>query len=369
MIRLTGLVNFHPLKEEGIKPKEIPARTNKDKRARLAETLRGLKKEQTLSEEQLAKIDELLEKLDPVGKEDNDVNNDKKVDDTDLYLMNRRKAIGNAMSLKEDVNAPMDNMQDEPYDDHEGRMAKADLLSIHKKTGELYNMIGEDEELEGWVQAKITKAADYINSVHNSMQYEKSKPASIGNGEMSPAEEPMNEEAEQVEELDKSTLASYVKKAATDLKNKSKAKGEDDFKHYPTKWSKDNDTKIRSREQGIAAAADRLARSKTNEEIEEGKWDYPKDMTTTKTTSHTGSTNAADNRERRKDFRKKVKAAAHKKLMSGAKEEPEQLNEVAPKGWEATIKKMKKHREISNPWALVYWMKSKGYQPRKKKKD
>jgi hypothetical protein len=36
-------------------------------------------------------------KLDPVGQEDDDVNNDKKIDKTDKYLMNRRKAIGKAM--------------------------------------------------------------------------------------------------------------------------------------------------------------------------------------------------------------------------------------------------------------------------------
>jgi hypothetical protein len=40
------------------------------------------------------------EALDPVGKEDSDVNNDGKKDGTDKYLMNRRKAIGKAMSKK-----------------------------------------------------------------------------------------------------------------------------------------------------------------------------------------------------------------------------------------------------------------------------
>ena len=115
-------------------------------------------------------------------------------------------------------------------------MAKSDLLSIHKKSGELYNMISEDEELEGWVQAKITKAAEYITSVHNHMEYEKNKPATIGNGEMSPAD------------------------------------------------------------------------------------------------------------------------------SSGAMMEAA-ITEKAPEGWEATVKKMKKHKEIDNPWALAHWMKSKGYQP------
>ena len=39
--------------------------------------------------------------LDPVGKEDGDVNNDGKKDGTDKYLMNRRKAIGKAIANKE----------------------------------------------------------------------------------------------------------------------------------------------------------------------------------------------------------------------------------------------------------------------------
>jgi len=40
------------------------------------------------------------EALDPVGKEDGDVNNDGKKDKTDKYLMNRRKAIGSAIKGK-----------------------------------------------------------------------------------------------------------------------------------------------------------------------------------------------------------------------------------------------------------------------------
>ena len=41
-----------------------------------------------------------VEALDPVGKEDGDVNNDGKKDKTDKYLMNRRKAIGKAIKSK-----------------------------------------------------------------------------------------------------------------------------------------------------------------------------------------------------------------------------------------------------------------------------
>ena len=39
--------------------------------------------------------------LDPVGKEDGDINNDGKKDKTDKYLMNRRKTIGKAIASKE----------------------------------------------------------------------------------------------------------------------------------------------------------------------------------------------------------------------------------------------------------------------------
>lgn len=41
--------------------------------------------------------------LDPVGREDADVNNDSKVDNTDKYLMKRRKAIGSAISKRKGV--------------------------------------------------------------------------------------------------------------------------------------------------------------------------------------------------------------------------------------------------------------------------
>jgi len=270
MIRLTGLVDLTPIKEDerwiqkaikkpgalhtqlGVPADEpIPAAKLKaasekggklGKRARLAMTLKRLKQETTLSEEQINKVDAMLEVLDKVGHEDADINNDGKVDSSDSYLKNRRDTI--AKNINEDIAGGMDSMEQDQgmeqgqdvVDDHEGSMAKADLLSIHKKSGELYNMISEDEELEGWVQAKITKAAEYITAVHNNMEYEKTKPNTIGNGEMSPAD------------------------------------------------------------------------------------------------------------------------------SSGAMME-NTITEKAPEGWEATVKKMKKHKEIDNPWALAHWMKSRGYQP------
>jgi hypothetical protein len=60
--------------------------------------------------------------------------------------------------------------------DHEVQMARADLYKIAKyaiKLHELLKNVTEQEGLEGWQQAKITKAADYMGSVYHSLEYDK----------------------------------------------------------------------------------------------------------------------------------------------------------------------------------------------------
>ena len=52
--------------------------------------------------------------------------------------------------------------------DHEVQMARGDLYKIAKYAIKLHEMlkgVEEREGLDGWVQSKITKAADYIGSV------------------------------------------------------------------------------------------------------------------------------------------------------------------------------------------------------------
>jgi hypothetical protein len=46
-----------------------------------------------------------------------------------------------------------------------------------------------------------------------------------------------------------------------------------------------------------------------------------------------------------------------------AAEDETEKEAVAPEGWEPTVKKMKKHPEIDNPWALAWHMKNKGDTP------
>jgi hypothetical protein len=59
--------------------------------------------------------------------------------------------------------------------DHEVQMARADLYKIAKYAIKLHDMlkgVSEAEGLEGWQQAKITKASDYIGSVYHNLDYD-----------------------------------------------------------------------------------------------------------------------------------------------------------------------------------------------------
>lgn len=88
------------------------------------------------------------EGLDSVGKEDDDINNDGKVDKTDKYLANRRKAI--ASNIKEG-------------DDHEVAMAQNSLKAIISAASQLMSKLGDEERnIPGWIQDHITNAENYI---------------------------------------------------------------------------------------------------------------------------------------------------------------------------------------------------------------
>ena len=59
--------------------------------------------------------------------------------------------------------------------DHEVQMARAEIYKVAKYAIKLHEMlkgVSEQEGLEGWVQSKITKAADYMASVYHHMDYE-----------------------------------------------------------------------------------------------------------------------------------------------------------------------------------------------------
>ena len=76
------------------------------------------KDEQQAAKERLlaktkAKRAKMKEALDPVGKEDGDVNNDGKKDSSDSYLLKRRKAIAKAMKTRKEELEMQEGIRDE----------------------------------------------------------------------------------------------------------------------------------------------------------------------------------------------------------------------------------------------------------------
>lgn len=55
--------------------------------------------------------------------------------------------------------------------DNEGRMAKRQLHDMEKYARELSQMLQDTTQLESWVQAKLTKAADYLKTVKHYVEY------------------------------------------------------------------------------------------------------------------------------------------------------------------------------------------------------
>ena len=61
-------------------------------------------------------------------------------------------------------------------DGYEGEMAKRQLYHLSAQAQQLHDMLAEDENLEPWVQDKISKAASYIEKAFKAITYDKQNP-------------------------------------------------------------------------------------------------------------------------------------------------------------------------------------------------
>jgi len=77
---------------------------------------------------------------------------------------------GNATASLVESNQINEGVLDDMDDD--GFMAKRQLYDLAKYSVELHRMIQDTDNLEPWIQAKITKAADYIDTVKHYMEYQ-----------------------------------------------------------------------------------------------------------------------------------------------------------------------------------------------------
>ena len=109
-----------------------------------------MKKRQTNNEKarkEMAKVkgqkNPHCESLDPVGKEDGDINNDGKKDSTDSYLMKRRKAIGKAIKGKMKKEEFIPEVMTDAEDDKPIKEKKVkNVVKINPKLGESVEEIG-----------------------------------------------------------------------------------------------------------------------------------------------------------------------------------------------------------------------------------
>ena len=109
---------------------------------------------------------------------------------------------------KKDIREGLGDLAARAEMDHEVQMARADLYKIAKYAIKLHDMlkgVSEEQGLEGWQQAKITKAADYIGSVYHNLDYD----MKFGNGGKMDAE--VASESKTVKENTKKLVTEFEK--------------------------------------------------------------------------------------------------------------------------------------------------------------
>ena len=218
--------------------------------------------------------------------------------------------------------------------DYEGDMAKSQLKSIITNAQKLHDMLEDDTNLPEWVQLKITLAEDYVVTAANYMdgeedldeevesvdeaqkklkpyrwraewrlgtqtdvdknnkkiynrlaQTDPDKAKAFHDNLMRMKKKDVKEEVEQIDELKKSTLASYVKGATRDVASASRLQ-----RGYETDAARSEFAPVQrgsefaakkmrklagKRSRGIAKAVDRLAKEEV-ETVEEGAKDWKK---------------------------------------------------------------------------------------------
>jgi RNase P subunit RPR2 len=60
---------------------------------------------------------------------------------------------------------PKGSIKEGMHADYEGKMAKAQLISIVKNAKDLFDSMDDNTQLKAWIQSKLSKAEDYISSV------------------------------------------------------------------------------------------------------------------------------------------------------------------------------------------------------------
>ena len=163
-----------------------------------------------------------------------------------------------------------------------------DEVSLKTATSAYVKRMGDDGPDEKSSQDKAVKTMDHIAKKHGVKGVARAaKTADDKYGLNDPVHNPRKafvkqvmagvkkEDVEQIDELKKSTMGSYVKKASTDLSNRSFDHGEDEHRQYGMGDDKERDReverdekKIETRKQGINRAATKLSKEDVDQAAE-----------------------------------------------------------------------------------------------------
>lgn len=93
-----------------------------------------------------------------------------------VSLMDRANAhYLQSMANQDRFDADREGMNEDDHlqPDDETSMAKAQLKSIQSNASKMMDLLGDDDQLDAWVQAKLTKAEDYLDAVAGYTESEK----------------------------------------------------------------------------------------------------------------------------------------------------------------------------------------------------
>jgi hypothetical protein len=103
-----------------------------------------------------------------------------KISKNELKKMIAEELNGSSVLLEMPTGPIVGQEQTGPYtkdpDGYEGEMARRSLYHMAAQAQQLHDMLTDDENLKPWVQAKITKAADYLEKAFKAISYDKQNP-------------------------------------------------------------------------------------------------------------------------------------------------------------------------------------------------
>jgi len=277
------------------------------------------------------------------------------------------------------------------YDDEAG-MAHSNLLTTARAVMGLLKTIKDRDNLPEWGQEKIAKAEMMLVSVWDYLQSQKQ----LGNDPQQGVEEgvagPKNCWPGHRKVGTKPGTGKNAGKRVNDCEKIKEDEVEESGLQYYTgvkKHGKEYMTKAAqlarngASQEELGALKDKLSKAHKGKDVAEA----PEDRTSyqvAKILTDRGITyNPAQENELInaigmvlvKDLNMTPKQARHlisydedfvSDTLGELRSMEQSVSEVAPPGWEKTVKAMKKHDDIDNPYALAWSMKNKGYKSHKK---